>query len=421
MAEAGVASSCINNSLHVTKMMFHSPKDLCSLDSITAMTDPKTVVILGAGWAGLPLAHKLLKYTSSKTALKVILVSPNSHFFWNVAATRALIPGMIPDESMFIPIATGFQHYAVDLFEFILGTATDIQWSSNSVAILTNSGGSRTLHYNHLVIATGSRMASGLPLKPIGSHEETLAAWHELQTNVSRARDIVIAGAGPTGVEVAGELAAKFGKLKKITLIMHGDVPLESSSDVLSSVRTTLDKDLHKLGVEIIRKASVKAIEAGDDGKTQVLILDNGSSVVTELYLPLHGIRLNNGFISDNFLDSHGNVNINGNMRVVGTENIWAIGDVSNAGPKQLTVTDSQIIYLASALDAALTRKESIAPYQPIKKTMIFLSLGKKYATGQIGSWKLWGVLVSYVKGRSLFTDTADDYVSGKHLRHSSM
>ncbi|KAK4081315.1 uncharacterized protein Triagg1_2847 [Trichoderma aggressivum f. europaeum] len=386
------------------------------------MTDQKTVVILGAGWAGVPLAHKLLKYITSKTPpLKVILVSPNSHFFWNVAATRGLIPGMIPDESMFIPIATGFEHYAVDIFEFILGRATDIQSSSNSVTILTSTGGSRTLHYHQLVIATGSRLASGLPLKPIGTHAETLAAWHELQTNIGRARDIVVAGAGPTGVEIAGELAAKFGKLKTITLIIRGDLLLESSSGVLSSVRTTLDKDLQKLGVKLIRKTCVKAVEAGDDGKTQVLILDNGSRMVTEFYLPCHGIRLNNSFLSDSFLDPNGNVNIDGNMRIVGIENIWAIGDVSNAGPKQLTVTDNQIIYLAGALEAALMGKEFIAPYQPGKKTMIFLSLGRKYATGQIGSWKLWGVLVSYVKGRNLFVDTAEGYVSGKHLRHSSM
>lgn len=383
------------------------------------MANTKTVIILGAGWTGLPLAHKLLKYTSIKTSLKVILVSPNTHFFWNVAATRALIPGMIPDESLFIPIATGFGHYAVDTFEFILGRATSIQSSSNSVDVLTNNGESRTFHYDHLVIATGSSMASGLPLKPIGTHEETLTAWHELQAKVSDARDIIVAGAGPTGVEVAGELAAKFGKLKKITLIMHGDVPLENCKDLLSSVRTTLEKDLQKLGVKLIRKTRVEAVNLGNNGKTQVLSLDNGSTLVTDLYLPLHGIQLNNTFVSDSFLDSHGNVSLDGIMRVVGTENVWAIGDVSNAGPKQLTVTDNQIIYLASALDAALTDKGPVAPYQPISKTMIFISLGKKYATGQIGNWRLWGVLVSYVKGRNLFIDTAHGYVGGKHLRHA--
>ncbi|KAM0245661.1 hypothetical protein ACHAQJ_010501 [Trichoderma viride] len=385
------------------------------------MANTKTVIILGSGWAGLPLAHKLLKYTSSKTSLKVILVSPNSHFFWNVAATRGLIPGMIPDESMFIPIATGFGHYPVDEFEFILGRATGIQSSLNSVAVLTNGGENRDFHYHHLVIATGSSLASGLPLKSVGTHNEMLTAWHNLQAKVSTAKDIVVAGAGPTGVEVAGELAAKFGKLKKITLIMHSDVPLESCKDLLPSVRATLDKDLQKLGVKLIRKTRVKAASVGDDGKTQVLILDNESTVFTDLYLPCHGIQLNNSFINESFLDSGGNVNTDSNMRVVGTENVWAIGDVSNIGPKQLTVTDEQIIYLAVALDAALTEKGSVVPYQPISKTMIFLSLGRTYATGQIGNWRLWGILVSYVKGKNLFIDTADGYVSGKRLRHASI
>lgn len=354
---------------------------------MATMASTKTVIILGAGWAGLPLAHKLLKYTSLKTSLKVILISPNSHFFWNVAATRALIPGTIPDESMFIPIATGFGHYPADTFEFILGRATGIQSSSNSVAVLANNGESRICHYHHLVIATGSSMASGIPLKPVGTHEEMLTAWHDLQTKVNNAKDIIVAGAGPTGVEVAGELAAKFGKLKKITLIMHGDVPLESSRDLLSSVRTNLDTDLQKLGVKLIRKTRVEAVNVSSDGKTQVLSLDNGSTLATELYLPMHGIQLNNSFVTDNFLDSRGNVNLDDMMHVVGTENIWGIGDVSNAGPKQLTVTDNQIIYLASALDAALTDKGPVAPYKPIKKTMIFSLTRKEVRDGT--DWQL--------------------------------
>lgn len=272
-----------------------------------------------------------------------------------MAATRALIPEMMSDESMFIPIATGFEQYPAGVFEFILGRATGIQSSSNLVAVLANNGESRTFHYHHLVIATGSSMSSGISLKPIGTHEEMLTAWHDLQTKVNDAKDIIVAGAGPTGVEVAGELSAKFGNLKRITLFMHGDVPLESSSDILPSVRTALDRDLQKLGVNLIRKTRVEAVNVSNDGKRQVLSLDNESTLFTDLYLPMHGIQLNNSFVADIFLDTHGNVNLDGMMGVVGTENVWAIGDVSNARPKQLTVTDNQINYLASALDAALT------------------------------------------------------------------
>lgn len=54
-----------------------------SLRKIFKKNMVKTVVVLGAGWAGLPLAHKLLKYTVPKVRdkLKVVLVSPNTHFF----------------------------------------------------------------------------------------------------------------------------------------------------------------------------------------------------------------------------------------------------------------------------------------------------------------------------------------------------
>lgn len=46
----------------------------------------KTVVILGAGLAGLPLAHHILKNKADKYDLKVVLVSPSDEFYWNLAS-----------------------------------------------------------------------------------------------------------------------------------------------------------------------------------------------------------------------------------------------------------------------------------------------------------------------------------------------
>src|SRR5271163_3369440 len=95
----------------------------------------KTVVILGAGWAGLPLAHKLLKYTLPKVkdGLKVFLISPNSHFYWNVAAVRGVIPGAFSDDQLFLPIEPGFAEYSVENFEFILGKAESLDPDRNIV------------------------------------------------------------------------------------------------------------------------------------------------------------------------------------------------------------------------------------------------------------------------------------------------
>ncbi|KAJ6790309.1 hypothetical protein PWT90_11069 [Aphanocladium album] len=72
----------------------------------------KTVVVLGGSIGGLGVAHRLLKYTlPSEPNLKVILVSTNSHFYWNVAAVRAIIPNILQDEELLQPIAPGFAQY----------------------------------------------------------------------------------------------------------------------------------------------------------------------------------------------------------------------------------------------------------------------------------------------------------------------
>ena len=388
----------------------------------------KTVVILGAGWAGLPLAHKLLKYTRPKVkeGLRVFLVSPNSHFYWNVAAVRGVIPGAIPDDQLFLPIEPGFAQYPAENFEFVLGKAERLDLESNTIEVASNDKTRRFLSYDQLVIATGSQIRGNQPFKPVGTHEATLVALHSLQKQIEVAKSIVVAGAGPTGVETAGELAAAYGGEKKITLIIGGERVLPATH-ILPSVSQVVERDLQKLGVKLVRKAQVKDVQTNTKGEVDsaaqtTLILSNGSSLVTDVYLPLFGVQVNTSFVPESLLDSARNIALDKTMRVVGMKNVWGIGDVGNLEEKQLTVTDAQIIHLSATLDSVLTGDRGQAKeYKPSTKAMIFITMGKKYATGQIGGWKLWGWLVAYVKGRSLFVNTAQGYVGGKQLRHASM
>ena len=385
----------------------------------------QTIVILGAGWAGLPLAHKLLKHTAPKTSLKVVLVTPNSRFFWNVAATRGLIPGDIPDDDLFLPIAPGFTRYPANAFELVLGRAERIDEVASAVRVVTNAGAARDITYSQLVIATGSGISSGLPLKPLGSDQQTIDAWHALQKCVGDANSIVVAGAGATGVEIAGELAARYGSAKAITLVASGSKPLlaDGNSVTLSpSVIATVDSDLQELGVRLIRNARVtKEEKTGADGKGHRLTLSDGSVLDADCYLPVYGVQVNTSFVPAHLLDERGNVKQDASLRVAGTRNVWALGDVGNTEPKQLTLTDAQVVHVAAALDATLTSSGPVPLYTPEKKTMLFLTLGRKFATGQIGGWRLWRFLVAWVKGRKLFVDTAADYVEGTRLRHAAM
>lgn len=50
-------------------------------------------------------------------------------------------------------------------------------------------------------------------------YEKTKSLLHEYQNKVKAAKSIIIAGAGPTGVETAGEIAFEYGKGKEVTLV----------------------------------------------------------------------------------------------------------------------------------------------------------------------------------------------------------
>lgn len=407
----------------------------------------QTVVILGAGFAGLPLAHKLLKASSNTTrpssasdnsdaraaeAVKIVLVSPNSHFYWNVAAPRGIIPGEIAEDDIFLPIAPTFARYAADEFEFILGAATAVESELNVVRVRLSGGeegGGQdvTVAYDQLVIATGSRLISGLPLKPVGTHETNLAQLRDLQSQIERAGSIVIAGGGPTGVEVAGELAAKYGQTKTITLVENSDRVLY---DAMPAVRAAAERDLLKLGVKFVynNRATVSSDPLpppqpgpDDEKKQQTEVhLSKGGTILTDLFLPLYGVVVNTSFLPADFLDWEGNLKLQPDMRVLGISNVWGLGDVGNLDPKQLAVLDAQILHLTTALTSILTAgggaEAETGAYRLGQKQVRFFSMGRRHATGSIGSWKVPGFVVALIKGRKLLVDYAPGYVSGQGM-----
>ena len=197
----------------------HLPFGNPSLESRTMPA--KSVLILGGSFAGVSTVHRILKQAGKQGAsVKVTLVSPNSHFYWNLAVPRALIPGQIPDEKIFQSIAEGFKQYPAGQFEFIVASAKNLDVENKKVELeFFGSAGGRTLDYDFLVLATGTQTKAETPLKTIFSTEATKERLHGLQAEINKAKTIVLAGAGPTGVEIAGELAFEYGQRKKIILV----------------------------------------------------------------------------------------------------------------------------------------------------------------------------------------------------------
>jgi NADH dehydrogenase FAD-containing subunit len=178
----------------------------------------KKIIVLGGSYAGISTAHRILKQVDKIGSFKITLVSPNSDMYWNMASPRGIIPGLIPDDQMFSPIAAGFSHYSPDQFKFELASATAVDVEAQEVTI-TDANGERTLDYDYLIIATGSRTKTDTPFKPLDSTAETKKLLHTYQASVKKAQTIVVAGGGVTGVEIAGELGAQYGREKDIILV----------------------------------------------------------------------------------------------------------------------------------------------------------------------------------------------------------
>ncbi|TDZ22907.1 Oxidoreductase ptaL [Colletotrichum orbiculare MAFF 240422] len=366
----------------------------------------KTVVVLGAAYGGLAVAHRLLKYTrQQEDDLRVILVSKTTHFYWNMASVRAIVPGILRDEQIFMPIEAGFEQYPKESFEFVLGTATGLDVARKS-ALVSTSSGPRSLPYDYLVLATGARSASlDMPWKGADSHEKTLDLLHSTAEKVKKAKHIIVAGAGPTGVETAAEIRFEY-KDKEVVLLAADDEIFGGDSAAKGA-----ENEITRLGVRVKKSARVANTRTLPDGQTEVSLI-NGEKLKTDLYLPTMGLIPNSEFLDASLLNDKKYANVDEYMRVRGVDNIWACGDLVSYPRAGFMITDKQAAGVVKNIELAIKGKD-----QQVVKGMpvdIFVcATGRSRGAGRVGWAKVPSLFVWAVKGRTLGTDYTPKYVNG--------
>ncbi|KAF7961092.1 hypothetical protein EAE96_000759 [Botrytis aclada] len=368
----------------------------------------KNILILGGSYGGVSTAHRILKQSAKAgIAIKITMVSPNTHAYWNLAATRAIVPGGIPDEKIFASIATGFKQYTADQFEFVVGTAEGLDVENKTVVVSGDSGRS-SLNYDILILATGSRPKEESPFKGKGSYQESLDLLHEWQAKVKDASSIYVAGAGATGVETAGELGFAYGSSKQITLIASGPVILAGTP---ASVSKTATKQLESLQVKIKVSTKVSGTAKTPDGKTEIT-LSNGEKIITDLYIPTMGLVPNSSFIPEKYLNQAGFAIVDQFLRLKDAQNVWVVGDVSAVERPQYVNTEKQSTHVAKNIALILKGSEPLS-YKVADKHMLAVPVGRKVGTGHMGGMKLPSFIVNMVKGKTLFTEKLTPMVDG--------
>lgn len=268
------------------------------------------------------------------------------------------------------------------------------------------------------VVATGTSFKADMPFKGLATTEETKAVLHDWAKRIAAAKSIVVAGAGATGIEIAGELGQEYGVTgkKQITLISAEELPFDS--EFRREVREAAKWELERLKVRVIPNAKVTSPPTS----TTLTLASTSTSTKTanpatlkaDLLIPSYGITPNTNFLPASMLDARGYVKQTTRLRAEGHANIFVVGDVGNLQRPQGVHGDAQVVHLARALlEKRLLGEAEGEDYKPTEKIMLATSIGRNRGTGQLGNWRMWSWLVWMLKGRHLGTNVAEDFVRG--------
>jgi NADH dehydrogenase len=248
----------------------------------------KKIVVVGGGFAGLNLAKKL----SNNGHYKVIMVDKNNYHFFPPLLYQ-VSTAFIEASNISYPFRRMFQNKPN--LSFYMGTLLNIDSANNK--IITENG---EVAYDYLVLAMGTETnffgmenvkEKALPMKTI---DDALHLRNHVLLMLEKAvrspdirekeklGNIVIAGGGPTGVEIAGMLAemgrnivAKdYPTAKKGT----GSIYLvDAGAELLGPMSRKSQKEAYKvldeLGVKILLNTMVK------DYVNDQVVLGDGSVI----------------------------------------------------------------------------------------------------------------------------------------------
>jgi NADH dehydrogenase len=296
------------------------------------------VVIIGGGFAGMNLAKELV----CKKDIQVTLVDKNNYHFFPPLIYQ-VSTAFIEPSNISYPFRKMFQ--GKSNFRYFMGSLVNVNTQDNIVETDTGS-----LEFDILVLAMGTETnyfglenvkRSAMPMKTI---DDALNLRNQMLLNIEKVirlqdgpereklQNVVIAGGGPTGVEISGMLAEmRKNILRKdypeLTNLRGNIYLIDASPTLLGPMSQKSQKEAYKvlnqLGVKIILNTAVK------DYVNQKVILANGEIIPAATVIWASGVIAREApGIPKESIGRGRRILVDEFNRVNGTTNIFAIGDI---------------------------------------------------------------------------------------------
>lgn len=351
----------------------------------------RTVVVIGGGYGGAAVAKAL------EAEADVVLIDPRDAFVNAAGSLRALAQ---PDwaGTMFYPFDTMLTRGTV---------IRDRAVSADPAGVTLASG--RRVEADYLVLATGSTYA--YPAKPISdSVSEALDDLRRTHKELAGAERVLILGAGPVGLELAGEIREAWPH-KHVTVV-------DPAEQLLPGFQPELREDLHRqladLGIDVQLGVSLAALPNTEPGQAETVTVTTtgGAEITADIWFRAHGVRVNSDYLADGLLATrtpHGQVAVTETLNVHGHDHVYAVGDITDvAEAKMAGYAMQHAEVVARNISAQLRGERPTATYAPLPFPMILLPLGPRGGVGQLptpeGPVVVPAATVAEYKGADLFT-----------------
>ncbi|MGH3442249.1 MAG: NAD(P)/FAD-dependent oxidoreductase [Nitriliruptorales bacterium] len=357
------------------------------------------IVIVGAGFAGLRAARGL-----ADEAVDVTIVDRRNHHTFQPLLYQVATAGLHPQD-VGRSVRTTFR--GRDNVRFRLGEVTAVDWEARKVRLADGAA----VAFDQLVIGVGvvtndygvlGVEQHAFPLKGLADavelRDHVLRQFEEADADPGLADDgaltFVIAGGGPTGVELAGALL-------ELIAVLRGDYPslaVERARvvlvDPLDGVLTGFSGASRAYALDTLRTRGVEVrlgtaiAEVGQDR----VVLDDGGTIRTRTVIWAAGVRPHPLAATLGVPTTpQGRIAVDPDLRIVGRPEAFAVGDLAAAhGPDGRPLPQLAPVAIQEGRHAArqILRLVAGKPTEPLhcKDRGTMATIGRNAAVAE-----LWG------------------------------
>jgi NADH dehydrogenase len=285
------------------------------------MKQPSTrILVLGGGIAGLLFTLRLSGKVDRESVV-ITLVDEADTFI-----VRPRLHEFATNQRIFSrPFAQILRRTPV---QFVQGRVNSIDPSQRRVMVLDQQRQEHELGYDYLVYALGS-MTDRQNVPGVDQYAYSLSARGPFSAEALRERlpeigarggQVVVCGAGATGIETAAQVASVYPQIK-VSLVTHGSLARSWNK----SVADVIQRRLVSLGVEIIEQSKVSAV------REHSVVLEGGRELACDLCIWTTGFAVpplarEAGLA----VNERGQVLVDPFLRSVSHPQVYAIGDAAS-------------------------------------------------------------------------------------------